>query len=472
MTNKYTLNDLKKICKIINEHVDNKEIVFDYLRIVYLEDKYEKDSKNILFFPIYFTKYDIEDGWMVNYIDYRPHIQEIMDKHPEYTYVVEKDMLSLFDNDKYNYLVVDNILEEIDKLYYYVLEKVKPKVVAVTGSVGKTTSVGLIEKVLAKKYKVERIYHKRITPILLKAHIINLLKDDIEYVVLENSIYFKDHVKVLSALLKPYIACFLQLDSSHLHKDGMDRIEDLAINKAEIFRNAKVGFYNSSDSYIKRINLKNGDIYYDDNKLFNTSLEKLISFNSNISYKNDGFMIEDNFVKPYLLTYLSLLQYALAYKVGKYLGVPIKEIVDALNKYVPVENRVGKVNIFGKQVFFDGDVTTYERLKQLSKNKYKKKILVIRKFGSAENTDRFDKVPELFSKFDNVYLFNDIEYLNILKGYANVKIVNNHDFMKNYKGIIFYHYSGYFRDYEKVLENNLLSLEKDTYKIIPYEEEK
>ena len=40
--------------------------------------------------------------------------------------------------------------------------------------------------------------------------------------------------------------------------------------------------------------------------------------------------------------------------------------------------------------------------------------------------------------------------------------------MNNYKGIIFYHYSGYFRDYDKVEEENLLSLENDTYRIIPY----
>lgn len=471
MTNKYPLYELKKICNIIDEHVEDKEIVFDYLRIVYLDDKYEKEAKNILFFPIYFTKYDIEDGWMINYVDYRPKINEIMEKHPEYTFVIEKDMLSLFDNDKYNYLVVDNILEEIDKLYEYVLNKVKPKVVAVTGSVGKTTSVGLITDVLAKKYKVERIYHKRITPILLKAHIINLLQSDTEYVVLENSIYFKDHVKVLSTLLKPDIACFLQLDSSHLHKDGMDTIEDLAINKAEIFRNAKVGFYNIKDKYIKRISLKDKDIYYDDKKLFTSNLDELLTFNTNVSFKDEGFMIEGHYIKPYLLTDLSLLQYALAYKVGKYLGVNKDDIVEALNSYVPVENRINKVKIFGKEVFFDGDVTTYERLKQLSKNKYKKKILVIRKFGSAENTDRFEQVPELFNNFDKVYLFDDIEYLRILKDYENVVVVNNHNFIHKYKGIIFYHYSGYFRDYDKVLEDNLLSLENDTYKIIPYKEE-
>ena len=251
---------------------------------------------------------------------------------------------------------------------------------------------------LAKKYNVLRIYHKRITPLLLKASIINFLTEDVEYVTLEMSIYFKDHVRVLSNLLRPTIGCFLQLDSSHLHKDGMDRIEDLAIYKSYIFKYASLGFYNDQDDYIKRISLKDNELYFDNEALFKSKMEELLSFVDNVTIEEDGFKIDGNFVKPYLLTELSMLQYALAYRVGKYVGVDTQDIIDTLNSYVPVENRITKCNIFGKEVFFDGDVTTYERMKQLSKNKYDKSILVIRKFGSAENVDRFEKVVEYFDK--------------------------------------------------------------------------
>ena len=470
MTNKYSLEEIRKICHIEKEHLSNPNITFDYLRIVYLNEECEKNSQNILFFPIYFTEYDYEDGWIINPIDYRPKIAEITSKHPNYTYIVEKDMLNLFDNNKYNYIVVNNLYEEIDKLYNYQLNKIKPKVISVTGSVGKTTTVGLIEKVLSSKYNVHRIYHKRITPILLKTHIINLLKENTEYITLENSLYYKDHVKVLSTLLKPTIACFIHLDSSHLHKDGMHTINDLAISKAEIFRNAKIGFYNNQDPYIQKLQLKNNSLYYNNHKLFNTNLTKLIPFTKEHTFFKDGFIIDNNYIKPYLLTELSYIQYSLAYEIGKYLKINEKDIINSLNNYIPVENRITKTKIFNKEIFFDGDITTYERLKQLSKNKYSKKILIIRKFGSAENTDRFEKVPELFQNFDKIYLFSDIEYLSILKDYNNVIIVNNHDFINNYDGTIFYHYSGYFRDYKEIKEDNLLSLKNDTYKIIPYKE--
>ena len=41
---------------------------------------------------------------------------------------------------------------------------------------------GLLEHVLSSKYNVLRIYSKRITPIILKAWIINLLTEDIDYI--------------------------------------------------------------------------------------------------------------------------------------------------------------------------------------------------------------------------------------------------------------------------------------------------
>ena len=70
-----------------------------------------------------------------------------------------------------------------------------------------------------------------------------------------------------------------------------------------------------------------------------------------------------------------------------------------------------------------------------------------------------------------MYLFDDIEYLELLKNESNVKIVNNHNFLSNYDGIIFYHYSGYFRDYEEVKDENLFDIKNDGYKIIPYKGE-
>ena len=152
----------------IKEVYNIKATVFDYLRIISIADKkYEKRAKNILFFPIYFTNYDVEDGWVIKKIDLREKIKDIAINNPNYTFVIEENMKSeLINLDNVSFIVVDDILKSIDKLFDYQKEVIKnAKVVAVTGSVGKTTTAGLITNVLKSKYKVLRIYNNEFNEI-------------------------------------------------------------------------------------------------------------------------------------------------------------------------------------------------------------------------------------------------------------------------------------------------------------------
>ena len=58
-------------------------------------------------------------------------------------------MLNKIENKNTKLIVVDNIMKSIDDLYDYVINNNTFKVVSVTGSAGKTTTVGMIEKVLS-----------------------------------------------------------------------------------------------------------------------------------------------------------------------------------------------------------------------------------------------------------------------------------------------------------------------------------
>ena len=64
----------------------------------------------------------------------------------------------------------------------------------------------------------------------------------------------------------------------------------------------------------------------------------------------------------------------------------------------------------------------------------------------AEKQEYEDKIADIkdhFSKFDKVYIFSDIEYLDELRYCPNVVVVDNHDFLEDIKGKVIYHYSGY-----------------------------
>ena len=173
--NKISLEELNNITPILALNNLNPDSVFDYFRIVSIaKTKYEEFAQNPLYFITYAKEEEVQDGWYTNPVDLRPYMSKIMEEHPNYTFVVDKTMIDGANFDGKKVIVVEDIHKTMDDLFNYFKNKSHAKTVAVTGSVGKTTCVGLIESILKQKYKVMRIYSKRITPLVLKANIINL----------------------------------------------------------------------------------------------------------------------------------------------------------------------------------------------------------------------------------------------------------------------------------------------------------
>ncbi len=456
-TNKYKLNKLRQIINIIKTiNVDDTE-EFDYLRIISIKNiKIDKNAKNILFFPIVLDKKYVEDGWIEKEIDLKTPINEIIEKFPQYTFVIEKDMV---DKIRYKYaklIVVDNIMNSVNMIYNYQIENNKFKTIAVTGSAGKTTTVGVIEKVLENKYNILRIYSDRITPIVLKSYIINFLSSQYNIIALEMGIYYGDHVKKLSELLNPNVSVIINIGTAHLGNKGLESCDKICINKSFILKNAELGIINGDDSHLELLKLIDGNLYYNENKLFKTKLGKLERvYPKEIKVINNKMLIKGNLIDVPVLTELSALQYLIAYNIGKYFNIDEKDIVKSLNNFKSVENRLNRIKIFDKEVIFDGDSSFKERIHQVSNHLYKEAYLVLRKYGATYYNDDFAGIGEYFKKFNKVYLFNDIKYLNELKNYPNVEIVSNHDFLKNLKGEVFYHYHDYYYTFDKVNEKYL-----------------
>lgn len=471
MMNIWTLSLIKELVnikRIIN--ISDNEI-YDYLKIVDLNRvKYEKKANNTLFFLSYSTSEDLNNKFIIKSFDYRKKANDIIKNNPKFSFVVDEQTYNSLteENKMAKLIVVDNILDAVDSLYEYILKIKKAKVIGVTGSVGKTTAVGLIESILKTKYNVLRIYSKRITPIILKANVINFLTPEIEFVVLEMSIYRKDHVEILSDLLKPDIAGLIGVDSSHL--EFFNSIEDICKYKASIFRYATTGFYNNLDSLVNNLHIKNGNLLYKDEIIYSTDLTNFQKIADDYEVIDGNLYINGRVIKLFYNSELSMIQTLLAYKIGLLTEIDENNIVEAINNYIPVENRIQKKVIFGKEVIFDGDITTHERIKQLSKHNYDECYLIIRKFGSAENNKRFEKVLNSLDAFTKVFVFADIEYLKMLCTHSNVEIVNDHSFISKLNGKIIYHYSGYYRSYKEYNENNLIELENEIYKIMKPEE--
>ena len=469
--NKWSLTLIKQLVKVKNTINIKNEEVYDYLKIVDLNKvKYEDVATNVLFFLSYSEDQDITDEFIITPFDQRKKANEIIENNPCYTFVIDEKTYNNLTKDNQNkkFIIVENILDSINDLYRYVIDNKKAKVIAVTGSVGKTTAVGLIEAVVSQKYNVFRIYSKRITPIILKANVINFVNDDIDYITIEMSIYHRDHVEILSDLLNPDIAGLIGVDSSHL--EFFDSIDDICRYKASIFRYAQVGYYNNLDNRVNKLSIVNQNLFFDNKKIYDTQVKNFEPIATDYKIIDGKLLIDDQKINLFFNSELSVVQILLAYKIGKLLNINKEDIVNAINNYTPVENRISEKIAFGKRIIFDGDITTHERIKQLANHNYEESYLVIRKFGSAENNKRFEHVLESLDNFTKVFAFDDIEYLPMLKTHPKVEIVNSHDFMKDLNGQIIYHYSGYYRSFKEYNESNLIELENEIYKIMKPEE--
>ena len=290
-----------------------------------------------------------------------------------------------------------------------------------------------------------RIYSDRITPIILKAYIINYLNKQIDIVTLEMAIFYKNHVEILSNLLKPDYAAIINIGDAHLGTGGLNTIADICKNKVIIFQYAKHGYINIDNQYLKKLSIKDNCLYYNNEKICNTRIKKL-NYVSPLNSKiiNNTIVIKRNVINVPILTNQSIVCILTSFAIGKDFNIAEKKISKAINNYTFVENRLQRVKIFGKNVIFDGDSSFKERLHQLSLNLYEKSYLVIRNYGNKDYKDDFVGIKKYFKKFNKVFLFKGIKYLNVLKKASNVVVVDNHDFMKGLDGEIFYHYNDYF----------------------------
>ena len=425
-------NTLNKLLDIRAYKNVTEDSFFDYFRVTnYNDEEVLKDKKNILFFPISILEEDLKDGWYAKKWDLRPYINDIATKNPDYTYVVEPMMINDLPSGT-KFIVVDNITDSINKLFEYKLNNYKGQTICVTGSVGKTTTVGFIKQALGDK--AIRIYSKRITPLILNNFVINYLNDDVDYFIVEASLWYKEHMSYFSEKLKPDLVVLLDVLDEHVGIGNIKTISDITKYKSYLLEYASNVIINNMDKELSKLNINNNEVYYNNEEVIPTKVNEVIKINE-----------YNDLITPYIKTKLSLLEETIAFEVAKHYNIDEKTIIERLNNAKPVENRVEKESLYDHEVIFDGDVSGVARFNTFSDHYYDKSCLVICDLTqNGEEDEDYRKLNDLFDKFDYVYIQKDLKpYFN------NNKIIyfDNLDFIKSLpKDVeIFMHYGSYFR---------------------------
>lgn len=119
------------------------------------------------------------------------------------------------------------------------VEKVRPKVVAITGSFGKTSGKEALVKVLAEKFKVVATLGNENTEIGVARRILKDLREGTEVLIVEMGAYRRGEIARLCGVAKPDVAWITGIGSQHVGLFGS--MESLKKAKYEIVENLKKG---------------------------------------------------------------------------------------------------------------------------------------------------------------------------------------------------------------------------------------
>ncbi len=135
------------------------------------------------------------------------------------------------------------------------------KVVAITGSCGKTTTKDMIANVLSQSYNILKTKGNFNNQVGLPLTIFEL-EDDVQIAVLELGTNHFGEIETLSKVAKPDVCVITNIGVSHI-ENFKDQLGILKA-KSEIFSYAQDNFVavlNGDDEYLRKLNLKNV-IYY------------------------------------------------------------------------------------------------------------------------------------------------------------------------------------------------------------------
>ena len=359
-------------------------------------------------------------------------------------------------------LVVEDSVKCLQELARHKISKFKGKVIAITGSVGKTSTKDMIYSVVSTKYKTLRTIGNNNNHIGLPLTV--LKHKDEEVMILEMGMNNFNEISLLSNIAKPDIAIITNIGTAHIGNLGSR--ENILKAKLEILEGLKEKgklIINNDNDMLHNYYLENKKDNIITIGIDNDSnyVAKDIEYNEN----NVVFNVDNNIIKVNVPSNIFVYNSLVAYTVGKELDIENNLIKEGIENFTLTKNRLDiKTNKKGVVIIDDTYNASFDSVKaslQILKNRKEKRkiavlgdILELGEFSESIHRSIADEV--INSNVDIlVTIGNDIRYL--------IDELNN----KRYEKEI-YSFSNYSETYElldKILKKDDVILLKASHGI-------
>lgn len=345
-------------------------------------------------------------------------------------------------------VVVENSIKCLQELARYKISKFNGKVIAITGSVGKTSTKDMVYSVVSTKYKTLRTIGNNNNHLGLPLTI--LKHKDEEVMILEMGMNNFNEISLLTNIAKPDIAIITNVGTAHIGNLGSR--ENILKAKLEILEglkeNGKLIINNDNDMlhnyYLENKNDNIITVGIDNESNYVT---KHIEYNENSAF----FNIDNNNIKVNVPSNVFVYNSLVAYAVGKELDVEENLIKEGIENFTLTKNRLEiKTNKKGVVIIDDTYNASFDSVKAsleiLKNRKEKRKIAIlgdILELGEfSESIHRSISKEVISSNIDIlITVGNDIKYL--------IDELKNNNYKKD-----IYSFSNYSDTYE-LLDNIL-----------------
>lgn len=248
-------------------------------------------------------------------------------------------------------IYVENTLVAYLKLAQYLRRKINPKVVAITGSSGKTTVKEMMYSVLSTTFKTHKTALNHNNEIGFCETFFNM-PNDTEFLVLEMGMRNLGEIELLSNYAEPDIGIITNVGTAHVELLG--NVNNIAKAKCEIVSHLnKEGLFVAPNSDIIQRTVK-----FDGKKIFVQTGD-----NIQIQTGKTTFIYDNEEYELSVAGEHNVQNAALVIEASKFAGVSIENIKKGLKNFKPIEKRWELSTVKGFNIINDSYNANPESMK-------------------------------------------------------------------------------------------------------------
>jgi len=232
-------------------------------------------------------------------------------------------------------ILVDNVLETLQKLASYHRNYLKTPIIALTGSNGKTTTKELINIVLSQKYNTSATLGNLNNHIGVPLTLLTM-NSKTEIGIVEMGANHQKEIEFLCTIAQPDYGYITNFGKAHL--EGFGSVDGVIKGKSEMYdyliSNNKTIFVNANDSIqIEKTKKSNRITFGDNNTKFNVVID-LVDAKPFVNVNYNNLHIQSQLIGDYNFNNI-----ATAITIGNYFKVEDNLIKSAIENYTPSNNR-------------------------------------------------------------------------------------------------------------------------------------